>query len=96
MAEAKRAGVTRIAATRCLECGHTLDAVGSSDGADVRPEDGAPCACIQCGAVMAFDAAGGLRPFTDREIEELTADAEAMRELARTVRGIHLLRHGVN
>ena len=39
---------------------------------------------------------GALRGFTDKEMEELLCDTEAMDDLARVVRGIHLVRHSTN
>ena len=87
--------VTRIKATTCLECGNRLSAVGTSDGAPGSPTDGDPCACIRCGAVMAFDGAGGLRGFTDAEMNELVA-SDTMDDLARLVKRIHIIRAGVN
>jgi hypothetical protein len=45
---------------------------------------------------MAFDAGGGLRPFTDDEARELLTDIETMNDLARIVRRIHVIRAGLN
>jgi hypothetical protein len=38
---------------------------------------------------MCFEA-GGVRGFTDAEMDELTRDEDAMRDLAKLVRNIHL------
>jgi hypothetical protein len=81
-------GVTRVRETRCLNCGKRLDAVGTSDGSPGQPEDGDPVACIKCGEVMAFDGSGGLRGFTEAEIEELIK-SPVMDELARLTQRIH-------
>lgn len=84
--------ITRVPLTRCLECGRELSAVGTSDGSPAKPEPGDPIACIGCGAVMTIDAEGALRGFTEEEMDDLTADPEAMNNLALVVRRIHYLR----
>lgn len=87
--------VIRVPETRCLECGHTLDALGTLDGTPASPKPGEPVACIRCGAAMTFEN-GRLRPFTEAEIDDLLGDRETMADLARAVRNIHLLRHAQN
>lgn len=84
--------VRRIAPAKCLECGHTIDAIGSLGGDYPRPNPGDAIACIRCGAVMTMED-GALRGFTEKEMDELVADKEWMNDLARTVKRIHLLKH---
>jgi hypothetical protein len=84
-----------IPETRCLECGHTFNAIGTGDGSVPAPHPGDPVACIDCGAVMTFEN-GRLRGFTEAEAYDLIADEKTLDNLARLVRNIHLLRAGLN
>ena len=84
-AQHTRQDTIRVPETRCLECGRTLDAVGTLDGTRPDPQPGEPIACLRCGAAMTMEN-GALRGFTDEEMEELK---EVMDDLARVVRGIH-------
>jgi DNA-directed RNA polymerase subunit RPC12/RpoP len=85
----------RVAEARCLECGHTFNAIGTGDGRVPDPQPGDPVACIDCGAVMTFED-GKLRGFTEAEAYDLIADRKTLDDLARLVRNIHLLRAGQN
>lgn len=88
-------GITGVEPVNCLGCGRRMNALGPVDCAPSTPAPGDPVACIRCGAVMTYEA-GKLRGFTEREMAELTADAEAMNHLAMVVKRIHFIRHGVN
>ncbi len=88
-------GITGIEPVKCLECGHEMNAVGPVDCAPSMPAPGDPVLCISCGAVMTFEA-GKLRGFTEAEMDALIADTGHMDEIAKHVKRIHLIRHGVN
>ena len=75
-----------------MECGHALNALGTLGDAIWPPNPGDPVVCIRCGAACTFED-GKLRGFTDKEMEDLLADAEAMDDLARMVQRVHFLRH---
>lgn len=77
----------------CLECGCTLSAIGTADGADGRPSPGDAIVCLKCGAVMTCNRDYSLRPFTDAERKEIANDRAYMNQLARFVRGVHFLKH---
>lgn len=89
-------GTRRITPKPCLRCGVPLNAIGMITEGDARgPQPGDPVVCIRCGGVMTMEN-GELRGFTDAEMDELTADAETMADLARMVQRVYLVRHGVN
>lgn len=89
--------MTRVPETKCLECGHIVNAVGNaSAGEPTPPEPGDAIACIECGAVATIDASGALRPFTEEEAHALTSDPEWWAQIHSMVRRIHLLKHSVN
>ncbi len=87
--------IIRIPAGKCLHCGHRLDAIGA-DRRQRPPGPGDPIACLRCGAAMTIGEDGSLRGFTGAEMDALTADTEAMNELARVVRKIHFITHAMN
>jgi len=63
----------RMPATKCLECGHELDAM-SGIGNDVKPVAGDITICIMCGHIMAFNADLSLRELTDAEAMSVAGD----------------------
>lgn len=88
--------IARVPESRCLDCGKTLDALGTGDKAlAARPEPGDVTVCIRCGAVMKLDEKLRLRGLTDAEMDELVNSRETMQELAKVVRAIHVVRHMV-
>ena len=85
----------RVPETRCLECGHGLNAIGTLGEAIRTPRPGEAIVCIKCGAACTMEN-GKLRGFTDEEMEDLLSDPEAMDDLARMVERVHLVRHAIN
>lgn len=83
--------VIRIPKTACLQCRHTLDSIGTNDGSRPAPQPGDAIVCIRCGAVQTIEN-GKLRPFTDSELDTLQSDPEWLRELARMVAKVYILR----
>ncbi len=85
--------IRRVKETRCLACDTRLDAIGApgEQGTPV-PDPGDPVACIRCGAVMTYEN-GALRGFTEKEMDELERDPEAMSELGHMVKGIRFLKY---
>jgi hypothetical protein len=77
----------------CLECGKLINALGTGDRRiAARPSPGDLMACIGCGAVMMLADDLTMRGMTEEEIDDVMANVEAMNDLARAVRGIHLLK----
>ena len=87
--------VLRVPQIRCLQCNHTLNAIGTLDGSQPDPEPGSPVLCLKCGAVMTIEG-GALRGFTPEEMAELVADTETMDYIATLVRRVQIIRHGAN
>ena len=77
--------VIRLPETRCLECGHTLNAVGTLDGTRPAPRPGAPGLRGTLRRLDIPDREGPFRdvyralPYVRREIESL---AEQLRAIA--------------
>jgi hypothetical protein len=86
----------RIPECKCLDCGHKVNASGSTDGSPELPGPGDLVVCIRCGAVMVHADDMSLRGMTDAEMDALVADTETMNELAKNVRRIHIMRAGMN
>jgi hypothetical protein len=81
---------THVPESRCLHCGHKLDAatgVGHHDA----PEPGNLSLCINCGAVTIYAEDLTLRGMTREEMDALTNDRETMSFLVRQVQKIHML-----
>jgi hypothetical protein len=90
-------GIRKLPETYCLECGYRMDAAGAADGKDdMLAQPGDISICMKCGAVQRFADDMTMRPNTPEEAEEITNDPELLNELARYVKGVHVLRHQVN
>jgi len=84
----------RIPETRCLNCGHLLNALGTGDvTVEAQPKPGDAIVCIKCGAVMLVGNNLTLRGMTDAEMDALVSDREWMDEVARMVQKVHFVRH---
>lgn len=90
--ETHEPGIAKFQDSKCLECGARLNAAGSPGPGELLPEPGDYCVCYKCGAVMKFSSDLTPRGMTEAEMDELTADAETMDELARQVARVHLVR----
>jgi hypothetical protein len=93
MAKKNEPGVTRTPEGRCLNCGYKINTSGTADASDGAPTEGCLLVCLKCGAVMMYDRDLKPRGMTDAEMDELTADQEAMDDLARIVKRVHLVKH---
>jgi hypothetical protein len=92
MPETYEPGIVKFKESPCLECGAKLNAAGSPEHRGALPNPGELLICIKCGAVMMFADDLTPRGMTEAEMDALTADAETMDELARTVARVHLFR----
>lgn len=89
-----RHDVALVPESRCLNCGHAMNAVGTADLNDIAlPSPGDVTVCIRCGAVMMLDENLRLRGMSDAEMDELVADTEWMGQIAKMVRAIHFVKH---
>jgi hypothetical protein len=70
-------GVTRLPLFPCPQCGHKMDAVGTTRGVPQAPSVADVCGCIACGCPMIF-----IDPFGDGQLtlRAMTADEFAALE----------------
>lgn len=80
---------TRLPKSDCLNCGERLDAATGNDA----PRPGNLTVCVNCSAVMTFDAEMKLTGFTEDECRELLADAGLMAKLVQRVGVVRLYRN---
>jgi len=85
---------TRIAESRCPNCGWHVSHTTNVDGEDIAPECGQLTLCYFCGAVMIFDA--GLKPrwLTQDELENVLADRKLVFKLAQLVETLRFMPKG--
>jgi hypothetical protein len=62
-----------IPKSACTNCGKVLDGA-TCVGTDAAPDPGDATICINCGHLMVFDAALGLRELTAEEIRQMAGD----------------------
>lgn len=73
-ADDRNPAVTHLAAFVCPNCGDTLNAMGTADGATERPRPGDACGCMHCGCpsvIVEHPVTGELacRRMTQQEFE---------------------------
>lgn len=90
-----KSGIRKTPESRCLECGHKVNAGAAADGSGSLPGPNDVVVCLKCGAVMRYADEMTLRGMTDAEMDELTSDKEWMDEVARTVKKVHMVRASV-
>lgn len=59
---------------KCLNCGHELDAHQAVGGGEHTPQENDISICAYCGGIGQYDSEINLKPFTDKEWEELKAE----------------------
>ena len=86
-------GIYKTPECVCLNCGEAMNATAKPQKPDDElPEDGAIVVCLRCGAAMAYDSKLGVRGFTEKEIDEIMADPDALNDLAKTVKAVQFIR----
>lgn len=68
--------ITRLKPHRCPHCGKRLNAAGTTDGADARPEPGDCTMCFGCGEWCVFADDLSLRKPSEDELVELLDDPD--------------------
>lgn len=69
---------TRLPETKCLNCGHKLDAA-SSIKHDNAPKPGDVTLCIECSHIMIFTQDMGLRNLSSEEMDEIAKDDDVLK-----------------
>lgn len=88
--------ITNTPLAACLNCGHKLNAVESTQDDAMKPEPGSIIVCLHCGGVMKLSDKMMPEGLTDAEIEEIKADEGLMDHLALMTMQVQLIRRMAN